>query len=684
MQPSRCLASRPRDRPGADRRVADSSRLTAGFATLRLAIGQAGPLRLFVTGLVLVLGLLVARYSWNLPLVLAAERGLFDVRAALTAPRADQDDRIVLVVYTEETLAATGKRSPLDRTMLARALANLDALRPRAIGVDILIDQPQPEDPALVAALKAVKTPTWFGFSSAAENGEYVMPWQEAHMRAFFAGVASAPVRTASIRLDVDSDNAWRQWPRPAQQPPPLLVGAVTGARGFAFHEGAVRLRQSRFADRALFPVLPIDLFGDPDTAAALREAVAGKIVLVGADLPEVDRFITPFTRLTGTTTAGVELHAMLIAQALDGVKLRPLAPAVIWGMAVVAVLLGALTGGLDAGARLLIPFVAFEVGLLGWLPYELAARGFDTHGLPCAGLGVGWLLALMASSTLARIVGAEQRRFAQGALGKYLPRDVAEQILREPERLQLSGERRPVFALFSDIEGFTAMCQSQPPEVVAATLNDYLDTMSAVVLRHGGTLDKFVADAVVAFWGAPIARPDDAERALACAIEMVQAGERFQAATATRPAMGRTRVGLHWGDVVVGNFGGEGRIQYTALGDAMNVAARLEGANKALKTAALVSREAAEQAGLEKLRAMGRVRVRGRDKPVDVFEPLGIGAAVADPEFARLLAAFEAGDTATITALKARAAAAPEDRALAYLVERLRLTGPGGVHDLD
>mgnify|MGYP002777882621 CR=1 FL=1 len=656
----------------------------SGFATLRQAIGQAGSLRLFVTGLVLVLALLVARYSWNMPFLLAAERGLYDVRVDLNAPRVDQDNRVVLVVFTEETLAATGKRSPLDRTMLARALTNLDALGPRAIGVDILIDQPQPEDPVLKDALLAMKTPTFFGFSSNEENGEFVMPWQEAHMRTFFAGVASAPVRTANIRLDVDSDNAWRQWPVPARVPPALLVNAITGAKGFARHQGSARFRRAQFADRPVFASLPIDLFGDAATAVALKDAIAGKIVLVGADLPEVDRFITPFTRLSGQTTPGVELHAVLIAQALDGVTLAPLSPVLMWALAVLAVLLGALTGGLDGSARYLVPFAVIEIGLLGWIPYGLAGQGYDTYGLSSAGLGVAWLLALIAASTMARVVGAEQRRFAQGALGKYLPRDVAEQILAEPERLQLSGERRPVFALFSDIEGFTSMCQSQPPEVVAATLNDYLDTMSAVVLKHGGTLDKFVADAVIAFWGAPIARPDDAARALACAVEMVQAGERFRVAEGGRPAMGRTRVGLHHGDVVVGNFGGEGRIQYTALGDSMNVAARLEGANKSLKTAALVSREAAEQMGLDHFRAMGRVRVRGREKPIEVFEPLGVGSAVADKLTEGLLAAFERGDAAALAALRARSAAAPQDRALAYLVERLEQVGPGGVHDLD
>jgi len=658
--------------------------MKAGLANLQRAIGLAGPMRLFVTGLVLVLALLVARYSWNMPFALAAERGLYDVRVDLTAPRIDQDDRIVLVVFTEETLAATGKRSPLDRTMLARALTNLDKLGPRAIGVDILIDQPQPEDPVLRQALLGMKTPTYFGFSSNAENGEFVMPWQEAHMRDFFGGVASAPVRTANIRLDVDSDNTWRQWPNPAQRPPKLLVNAITGVTGYERYRGSAMFRKPQLADRPVFASLPVDLFGDPDTAAALKDAIAGKIVLVGADLPEVDRFITPFTRISGTTTPGVELHAVLIAQALDGRRLQPLSPVVLWGLALLAVVLGSLTGGLDFGARLLVPFAVIGIGLLGWLPYGLQGQGFDTYGMSCAGLGLGWLMALMASGTLARIVGAEQRKFAQGALGKYLPRDVAEQILRDPARLALQGERRPIFALFTDIEGFTSMCQSQPPEVVASTLNEYLDTMSDVVLKHGGTIDKFVADAVVAFWGAPLARPDDAARALACAVEMAQAGERFKVATPERPAMGRTRVGMHWGDVVVGNFGGEGRIQYTALGDSMNVAARLEGANKTLKTAALVSGEAASQMGLDNFRAMGRVRVRGRQKPIEVYEPIGAGTAVDDKVLAGLYAAYERGDPTALDALRARSAAAPQDIALAYLIKRMEQVGPGGVYDLD
>jgi adenylate cyclase len=347
-------------------------------------------------------------------------------------------------------------------------------------------------------------------------------------------------------------------------------------------------------------------------------------------------------------------------------------------------VALGAATGGLDASARLLGPALLVQVAAMLALPFWLEGQGWDTYGLPAFGWLLGWLLAAIAAATLARIVGAEQRRFAQGALGKYLPRDVAQAILREPEQLALKGERREIYALFTDIEGFTSMAQAQPPEVVAATLNEYLDVMSNTVLAHGGTIDKFVGDAVVAFWGAPLARPDDPDRALACAIAMARAGDALMAPHDARPALGRTRVGLHMGSAVVGNFGGEGRIQYTALGDSMNVAARLEGANKTLKTAVLVSREAAEAMGLDNFRAMGRVRVRGRDQAIDVFEPHGVGHSRPDAVFDALYAAVMAGDTEALAALRQHSAAAPDDRALAFLVQRLEHVGPGGAYDLD
>ncbi len=667
----------------------DGNVITQRLAVLRSALVQAGRIRLTATLGILALAVVVGRLGWELGPTIGIERALYDVRVAVTAPRVEQDKRVVLVVFTEDTIQATGKRSPLDRVLLGKVLANIDKLKPRAIGVDILIDSPQPEDPSLLADLATLKTPTFFGFTTITDNGRQVMTYQEEHMRKLFAQLAGGPVKPASIRLDVDDDDAWRSWPVPAKAPPALLVNALTGTAGkslgYEGFSGAAVFRRPLDKERPVFQSLPVDLFADPATAAAFADQITGRIVLIGADLPEADRFVTPITRVTGETTPGVELHATLVAQALDGVKLAPIPSLYLWLAAALVVLLAAITGGFDLPIRIIVPLGLLQVVGIAAVPFLLEnTHRIDTYGLPAFGLGLGWLLSIIAASTTARIIGAEQRRFAQGALGKYLPRDVAQQILREPGQLQLHGERREIYALFTDIEGFTSLCQTLDPEIVATMLNEYLEVMCVTILKYGGTIDKFVGDAVVAFWGAPLARPDDATRAAQCAVAMSIAGKVLMKEVALGKKLGRTRVGLHFGKAIVGNFGGEGRIQYTALGDSMNVAARLEGANKQLKTAVLVSREAAERYDLTQFRPMGRVQVRGRQAPIEVYEPLGVGGAVADPVFAALYARFDSGDHQALEELRARSLGAPDDTALAYLVKRLEQVGPGGSHELD
>jgi hypothetical protein len=160
--------------------------------------------------------------------------------------------------------------------------------------------------------------------------------------------------------------------------------------------------------------------------------------------------------------------------------------------------------------------------------PFLLANAGFDTYGLPAFGWLTAWFLAFAVSETAARALGTEQRKFAQSALGKYLPRDIAAQIMKDPASLSLTGEKREIFVLFTDLEGFTKLSHAIAPEMVASLLNRYLESLSDVVLRHGGTIDKFVGDAVVAFWGAPLARPDDGERAVRAALAMFQAVKIF------------------------------------------------------------------------------------------------------------------------------------------------------------
>jgi adenylate cyclase len=655
-------------------------------ASGRRLLRRVGPLRVAGTLLFLIGALLFARFGWSIWLADDVERVLYDVRIVLTAPKVAQDDRIVMIVYTDDTLEATGKRSPLDRAMLAKALRSIDAMKPKAIGIDILIDQPQPEDPELIAAFRTMRTPTWLGFASNQTNAVYMQAWQESFLSNFLTQLAPGNVRPTSIRLEDDPDNVMRNWPDQPPGLPPLLAVAMAGdQRGFGSYHGGIRYRLPKFADRPVFNVLPIDLFANDALAEAMRSQVEGRYVLIGGDISDVDQFETPATRLTKRTMTGLEIHASMLAQTLDGRRYWLTPKWSLWFAAVLVVLCAGLSSMLDLKAWRLGLIIAAQLVAVVALPVYLRWAGVDTQRVPAFGWIVGWVIAYSVVGTAVRSLQSDQRRFAHSALGKYLPRDIANAILRDPDQLALHGEKRQIYAMFSDLEGFTKLSHAIEPEMVAFLLNRYLDTLSDVVLRHGGTIDKFVGDAVVAFWGAPIARPDDAQRAAQAALAMYQAGEAFRRnVPAGVPPLGCTRVGLHRGDAIVGNFGGEGRIQYTALGDSMNCASRLESANKQLKTTVLMSAAAASGSGLDCLRPLGRVCVRGRSTPIEIFEPVPDASPEDVTHLTALLRRFDEGDDVALEDIERYAADRPDDAALACLVYRLRAAGPGGSFVLD
>ncbi len=666
-----------------DAAPAASGKLGRARDTLR----RIGTLRLIGTALFLAVAILFARSSWSVPLARDVERILYDVRAYASAPTVDQDDRITMVVFNDQTLIETGRRSPLDRVTLAKALQRIDTLRPKAIGIDILIDQRTPEDDQLIAAFKTLKTPTYLAFVSAETNPDFVEYGQEEFLRGFQKAISGHAVKPASVLFQSDRfDSVLRNWPEQPASLPPLLANRMTPVHSeFRRYDGAIRFRTPNDPERPVFSKLPIQLFTGDIPAEAFRSQIEGRYVLIGGDIFDLDQFETPATRVKGGTMIGLEVHAHMLAQLLDGAMYRSIAGWSLWAMALLVVAAGGLTSMIEARPWRLAPLLLGQLAVLILLPYWAQQRGIDTQQLPVFGWAVGWIVAFAAVGTASRSVTAQQRQFAQSALGRYLPRDVANQIMRDPSRLSLHGEKRQIYALFTDLEGFTKLSHAIEPEMVALLLNTYLDTLSAVVLDHGGTIDKFVGDAVVAFWGAPIARPDDADRAVAAAIAMYEAGETFRRnAPDGVPPIGCTRVGLHRGEAIVGNFGGEGRIQYTALGDSMNLAARLESASKQLKTTVLVSETAARESGFDRFRPMGRVAVRGRSTPIAIFEPKPSLSASDVTLLTALVRRFDDGDVQALEELAQYSRDHPDDAAIANLVYRLGNTGPGGSFALD
>ena len=294
-----------------------------------------------------------------------------------------------------------------------------------------------------------------------------------------------------------------RNWPSQPPGLPPLLALALAQAHPeFKTYHGGIRYRLPKYSDRPVFNVLPIDLFANPALAEAMRSQVAGKYVLIGGDISDTDQFQTPATRLTKRTMTGLTVHASLLAQVLDGQRYVLTPGSALWLAALLVVLFAGLTSVLDVRPARLALIIAGQVVLIVGMPFYLRWMGIDTQRVPAFGWVVGWVIAYTAVGTAARSVQSDQRRFAQSALGKYLPADIASEILRDPERLSLHGEKREIYALFSDLEGFTKLSHAIPAEMVARLLNNYLDRLSAIVLRNGGTIDKFVGDAVVAFWG--------------------------------------------------------------------------------------------------------------------------------------------------------------------------------------
>ncbi len=667
--------------------------ITSGWRRVR----EAGTQRLMLTGLLLLLALGLARFSWGLPFTDNAERALFDWRSYILAEQVEQDRRVVMVVYNDRTLIDLGKRSPLDRGMLARALRNIDGMGAKAIGIDMLFDQPQAEDEELIATLRAMRTPVSVGYAETATNALDIQYEQQQYLDSFMARLEGSNARPASVTLS-ERDGVTRTWPDFNPGGAPLLGRAMLQSAGepealtFPGYDGAIRYRKPALVDVPIFNTTSIDFYANdalmaiPEVRAEAEVPIRGAYVLLGGDIVDYDRALTPFSGINDDAVAGeardvrppgIEIHAHKIAQMLDGARLPLVSSAYLWAFAVLTMLAAALTALLEARSWRFVPLLVAQLALFVGLPFFLHWRGVDTYGFPAIGPALGWVLAFVAVTSAARAAGAVQRRFAQGALGKYLPQSIADEIIAHPELLQLGGAKREIYVIFSDLEGFTKMSHAIETEMVAKLLNRYLEMLSQVVLDHGGILDKFVGDAVVAFWGAPIARPDDADNAARAGFALWQAGEAFRVEVAAMdpnlPKIGKTRVGMHWGEAVVGNFGGENRIQYTALGDSMNTAARLESANKALDSSVMASHEFASRTSLDWWRPMGRVVLRGRARPVDLFEPAPDFGGSDRVKLAKAIELVDSNRSAAILALEGLVASNPADKALHNLLSRCR-----------
>jgi adenylate cyclase len=373
-------------------------------------------------------------------------------------------------------------------------------------------------------------------------------------------------------------------------------------------------------------------------------------------------------------TYPGVEIYATMLDNLLSGDFMRPLP----WAAAAALILALAFGAGLACSyASTARSSVLMYVGFLPLAPaLSLGAYALGWW-LPLLASELGVVLALVASSLVNYATEGRQKRYIKNAFKQYLSPTVIEQLIAHPERLKLGGERRELSIYFSDLQGFTSLSEMLSPEELTALLNEYLSAMTDIIQEEGGTIDKYEGDAIIAFWNAPLEQSDHAVRAVRAAL-------RCQAAlSAMRPdfkaRVGKDlymRIGLNSGPAVVGNMGSRTRFDYTMLGDAVNLAARLEGVNKQFRTYTMVSAATLERiAEAYPARELAHVGVVGRKEPVTVYEPMLAEAYAARREtlaaFAAALKAFYAGRFAEAERLFERIA--PQDPPAAAYVEKCR-----------
>lgn len=372
---------------------------------------------------------------------------------------------------------------------------------------------------------------------------------------------------------------------------------------------------------------------------------VAGRHILIGASATGLlDLRATPLA----SSVPGVEIHAQAVEQMLSGAHLvRP--PFATGAELTFLVAASALVAWLirRSGALLAAAIGAAAIGLVvaaSWWAFSAAGYLFDPVYPSIALLAV-----YLAGSLLSFIKTETDRARVKRAFGHYVAAPVVEELAADPSRLKLGGETRDVTLLFADVRGFSRLSEGMDAETLILFVNRLFTPMSEIILDHRGTIDKFMGDAVMAFWNAPVADPAHAAQACRAALAMQtrmirlnreEAARRAAAGEAFAPI--RIGVGLNTGPCCVGNVGSPQRFDYSVLGDAVNVASRIEGATKIYGAPIIAGeRTRREAAGFAFLEIDTAARLRGKDKPERLYALVGDETLAADPAFTRLATAY-------------------------------------------
>ncbi|HUP30772.1 MAG TPA: adenylate/guanylate cyclase domain-containing protein [Usitatibacter sp.] len=551
----------------------------------------------------------------------------FDLLTVATAPGRSQLP-ITLIGIDEASMAEIGKQPPWPRSIHAKLLDQLRKSGALVVALDIVItDKGDPAEDAALAEGVARNGSVVMAADNVTQESTYARQWirvdplPELKAAGAVAGLATVQVDADTVvrRMPDGNDIFWRQIVRRVNAARPGLLKEPALAEGAMIRYAGP---DHTFPFVSYYQALEADTMLPPD---AFRD----QIVIVGQELKsspdsgftQRDMFATPFTERTRWFTPGVEIHANVLESALRGDSLVP-APA----FAPPALLIAAVALAVLAMRRWR-PFVSLLVAaalmaLVGALDWALFS--YRNTWLPVVATMAGIATTYVALGGLAFLTEQRRRAEVRRAFSFYVSPEVVARVLAHPEQLRLGGERREITALFTDLKGFTTLTEKLGAEEVTKLVNEHFTRATAIVKRHGGTVTAFIGDAVMAMWNAPVEQPRHAACAVNAAREMQEDIDAMRSELAARglPAI-HMRIGVHTCVAVVGNLGAADRFHYTAMGDGVNLASRLEGVNKLYGTGILLSGDTAQGVDPDLfLRQVGRVIVKGKSEPVDIFTP--------------------------------------------------------------
>ena len=562
-------------------------------------------------------------------------------QAAKVAP----DPEIVLVVVDERSLATMQEeagRFPWPRVVYADLIKGLEAQKPRAIVFDIMFfekDQVRPESDREFIKAASRYSNIYYPLvrldrkddvdgvpaaELAAMIGLVRTPKADPRARiAVIPPLALPPQlwRTGSINYLEDSDGVGRRYylrHRVSGWDLPSLPARVAMDLGFPVPDADHLLLAWRGEARNFPRVSFSDLYKDFNLSRGVRpkDEFAGKIVVVGVAAPGLgDLRVTPLSH----TQPGVEILATAIENLKNRRAMRFASPwwSAAIGIALVFLLYLAFHRRLDA--RITGAGLALASAALVYASYVAAGRLLLLPVL--TPLVAAW--SFYAAAALADILREQRaKREAVAQFSRFVNPHVVQQLI-ERGGIEGAGQTREVTLLFSDIRGFTTLSESRSPAAVVELLNRYFSLQVDVVFRHGGSLDKFIGDCIMALWGAPLDDADHARHAVACALDMADTLQAFKRELGAEQSDFDVGIGLHSGPAVVGFIGSQKRREYTAIGDTVNLASRIEGLTKDAKRRILVSRDTMERCGgAFDFVSCGTFPVKGRAQPVELFEP--------------------------------------------------------------